>query len=268
LHDKLNCGRPSNSHCNLMRIIVNADDLGRSMAVNEATFALMYKGLVTSATVVASGEALDDVARRCRDYPHCSFGVHLFLDEFPPVTDLPAVAGLQLTGDSLKSHVRAMAKDPEAILKELEAQVDRVRSAGIPVSHIDSHHNVHTVPAMFVILKALQRRTGVRKVRLTLNCYAQPVSALHLVKKTVFNFALRHIVPSITTRWFVSFGAFYALLRQGRLPRPSSIELMVHPAAATYMRYPAEFEDELTELAGDWRRRLPWEHQLISYNDL
>ena len=110
---------------------------------------------------------------------------------------------------------------------------------------------------------------ALRKVRITLNRYAQPVSHLHVAKKTVFNFALRHLVPSVTTRWFMSFGIFHALLTQGRLPRdPSSIELMVHPAAATYMKAPAEYEDELVKLGEDWREHLPWEHRLISYNDL
>jgi predicted glycoside hydrolase/deacetylase ChbG (UPF0249 family) len=250
------------------KIIINADDLGRSVAVNEATFDLIDRGLVTSATIVASGEALEDVARRCGDYPHCSFGVHLFLDEYQPLT--AGFRRLLVPSDRLKEAVReALLNDREAVLQELQAQVERVRAAGIPVSHIDSHHHVHTVPEFFGTLKALQRRTGVDKVRLTLNCYAQPASHLHLAKKTIFNFALRHYVPSVTTRWFMSFGIFHAVLTQGRLPnRPSSIELMVHPAAATYVKTPAKYEDELVKLAGDWRKHLPWEHRLISYNDL
>jgi predicted glycoside hydrolase/deacetylase ChbG (UPF0249 family) len=231
----------------------------------------MDRGVVTSATIVAAGDALDDVARRCRDYPHCSFGTHLFLDEFQPLTDLSAFGDLLLPDGRLKEDARTYAFTRSvriALLEEWVAQVERLRSLGIPVSHLDSHHHVHTIPALFGMLKALQRRTGVRKVRISLNCYAQTVPRMTMAKKRLFNFALRRYVPTTTTTHFASFEIFHALLEQGRLPRPSTIELMVHPAASTYMKAPAQYEDELVKLAGGWRDRLPWDHCFISYNDL
>lgn len=254
-----------------MRIIVNADDLGRSEAVNEATFALMQRGLVTSATIIATGSALSDVAKRYKDFPHCSFGVHLFLDEFKPVTDLSEFHEILDSDGRLKEDARTFTFHKalrKALLKEWEAQVERVRSVGIPVSHLDSHHHVHTLPAMFGTFKALQRRTGLRKVRVSLNCYLQSVSPLHLAKKQLFNFALRHYVPSITTRHFVNFGIFHALLSHNKLPKTSSIEVMVHPGAETYMKTSVESEDELVKLDGSWQELLPREHRFISYNDL
>jgi hypothetical protein len=42
-----------------MLLIVNADDLGASEAVNDETFALMESGLVTSATLMANGSVVD-----------------------------------------------------------------------------------------------------------------------------------------------------------------------------------------------------------------
>lgn len=56
-----------------MRIIVNADDLGISAAVNEAVFGLMAEGLVTSATLRAKGKGrrADGEARQ-RDFGRCS----------------------------------------------------------------------------------------------------------------------------------------------------------------------------------------------------
>lgn len=256
----------------VMRIIVNADDLGRSMAVNEATFALMDRGLVTSATIIATGEALDDVAFRVRNYPHCSFGVHLFLDEFYPATDLSAFGELLLPDGRLKEDARNFTFTHEirkALLNEWKAQVDRVKSLGIPISHFDSHHHVHTIPAMFSALKALQRETGVHKLRISMNQYSDPVPGLLLAKKRAFNWALRHWVPAVTTRWFSNFGMFYDLLQQNRLPSPATIELMVHPAAGTYMKGPMIYEDgEILSLNEDWRERLPWDYRLISYNEL
>lgn len=255
-----------------MRIIVNADDLGRSLEVNEATFALIDRGLVTSATIIATGEAIDDVARRFKNYPHCSFGVHLFLDEFFPATDLTAFSELLQPQGAFKADARKFKFTPTvrtALLNEWKAQVDRVKSLGIPISHFDSHHHVHTIPDMFGALKALQRHTGIYKTRISMNRFSDPVSGLLLAKKMIFNLALRHWVPSITTRWFTNFGMFHDLLEKNRLPSPSTIELMVHPAAGSYMKGPSNYEeDEIIKLNQDWRERLPWEYELINYNDL
>jgi len=251
------------------RIIINADDLGRSAAVNDAAFALMDRGLVTSATIIATGDSLGDVARRCRDYPHCSFGTHLFLDEFQPLTDLSAFENLLLPDGRLREDARTYAftrSVRNALLEEWVAQVEHVRSVGIPVSHLDSHHHVHTIPVAFGMLKALQQRTGVRKVRISLNCYEKPVPLMLLAKKSLFNFSLRRFVR--TTTHFAPFGIFHALMEQGRLPRPSTIELMVHPGASTYMKAPAYYEDELVKLGGRWREYLPWDYRFISYDDL
>ena len=43
-------------------IIVNADDLGMSAAVNEATFDLMSRGRISSATLLANAPAAREAA--------------------------------------------------------------------------------------------------------------------------------------------------------------------------------------------------------------
>ncbi len=69
-----------------MRLIINADDLGRSPEANRAIFDLMDRGLVTSATVMANGPYVDEALSRVGHYPRGSFGVHLNLTEFRPLT--------------------------------------------------------------------------------------------------------------------------------------------------------------------------------------
>src|SRR5215471_2247740 len=62
-----------------VRIIVNADDLGISEAVNEATFRAMERGVITSATMLANGPEVVAAAKLAPRFPKCSFGVHLNL---------------------------------------------------------------------------------------------------------------------------------------------------------------------------------------------
>ncbi len=74
-----------------MRLIINADDLGRSPEANRAIFDLMDQGLVTSATVMANGPYVNEVVPRLVHYPRCSFGVHLNITEFKPLTLNPCL---------------------------------------------------------------------------------------------------------------------------------------------------------------------------------
>jgi hypothetical protein len=70
-------------------VIVNADDLGMSREVNDAIFELMSRGRISSATILANAPATRDAARRAQAFPRCSFGVHLNLTQFEPLTGGP-----------------------------------------------------------------------------------------------------------------------------------------------------------------------------------
>src|SRR5262249_22742277 len=118
----------------------------------------------------------------------------------------------------------------DAIFGEWMAQVARLKSMGVAISHFDSHHHTHTVPALFGVLKRLQKATGVRKVRLTLNLYPhdKPAGRAMLLKKAIWNFALRHRFRTRTTRVFASFEGFVGVASRRWLDQ-QSFELMTHP---------------------------------------
>src|SRR5258707_593804 len=158
-----------------MKIIINADDLGVSAEVNEAIFALIAEGRVTSATLLANGPAVTEAARRLREFPRCSFGAHLNLSDFRPLTSHPGLrpilaedgcfAGNRVREIPLRLPVRL------GILQEWSAQVERLQGLGVPLSHFDSHYHTHTLPQLFPVMKRIQRRFGFRKVRLTSTLY-------------------------------------------------------------------------------------------------
>lgn len=254
----------------VVAIITNADDLGRSVGVNEAVFRLVEQGKVTSATLVATGEALADAVARAQAHPDCSYGVHLFLDEFRPVTDLsqfPSVLGSEgnFQSDARRYHYNAALR--QALVQEWVAQVGRVRQAGVHVSHLDSHQHIHTFPRVFGMLKQVQKLTGIRKVRCSLNRYLEPKRCL-LIAKRLYNTALRYHPATVTTDYFMSFGTFYTLLKEGRLPGAGTYELMVHPGAGLYMAEPGPYEAELAALEGPWEELLGGECRLMTYREL
>ena len=251
-----------------MRIIINADDLGISPEVNASIFDLMARGRITSATLLANGPEVEAAAREAARHPACSFGVHLNLTQFRPLAPRPGLDSIMDDAGSFSGRFREIpltASLREAIFAEWSAQVERLVSLGVEVSHFDSHHHVHTVPGLFRVLKRVQRRFAVRRVRATRNVYpadATPSRAT-LILKAGWNFALRHHYRTRTTDGFTAFGTFRSVAgaRPAVLGRHASIELMTHPGSEGY-------ESETRMLDDDWRERLGFPTELISYHDL
>jgi predicted glycoside hydrolase/deacetylase ChbG (UPF0249 family) len=75
-----------------MMIIVNAEDLGLSVDVNEAIFDLMDRGNVTSCSLLANAPSTEEATVKSRRYKDQSFGVHLNITEFRPLTKSAALS--------------------------------------------------------------------------------------------------------------------------------------------------------------------------------
>lgn len=252
-----------------MKIIVNGDDLGASANVNRSILELMDQGRVTSATLLVNGPAAEDAVRQLGAYPHCSFGVHLNLTQFLPLSSHPGLAPLlgadgQFAG-YLRSRPRTIplsASIRQGAYAEWCAQVERALELGVPISHLDSHHHVHTRATLLGVLKRVQQKYGIRKVRLRHNVPAplQPMRPPRRTLSFAWKLAARHYLEAVTTEQFTSFSILHEQLRSGaRID--GSIEAMCHPGHPLYAA-----ETEL--LHGDWLRRLPAGAQLIGYNDL
>lgn len=246
-------------------VIVNADDLGMSREVNDATFDLMEKGRISSATLMANAPTTSQAARRVHEFPACSFGVHLNLTQFEPLIG-GASARLLVDTDGQLSRaietVRPSLARLRAVHEELCAQIDRVASLGVRISHLDSHNHVHTRPWLFPVLKDLQRRYRIRRVRLSKNFYS-PQQACHTDlrwRKRAYNWALKNLYATHTTDAFTELLTYY----DADPVRRRSIglaELMVHPGAA-------HAAAETAILESDWVVRANPSVRLISYAQL
>ena len=245
-----------------MRLIINADDLGRSLEVNEAIFTLMDKGLVTSATLMANSPFVDGALAHLAHFPRCSFGIHLNVTEFSPLTRQPALDSLLDPGGnfSLAKFRKAVFHRPllQAILREWSSQIRRLQSLGLAISHIDSHQGAHTVGQLFWVLKRLQREFGIRKVRIRENI--DPFPGRLFIRSRCWNLALRLVYPTRTTSGFTDFSTFLhtATSLRGRFP---TLEVMVHPGHPGYA-------EETADLLSSWREQLSFPGHLMSYHDL
>ncbi len=270
-----------------MDVIVNADDLGISPGVNQAIFGLMEQGKVTSATLLANGPYVEEACRQVSRYPQCSFGAHLNVTEFLPLSDPKALEPLQdHNGAFDQTRIRHITIDSslaEGIFQEFCAQIEKLQSLGVNVSHLDSHKYVLTIPKMLPILKKVQRRFGIRKARITRNIYSdgllsklgltahalgvdpelgdRDVSRSVRMKKWIYNFLLRNYVRTKTTDGFSGFRLFYECAKSRRLNH-RTFEVNVHPASTYY----DAGEEEIVQ--GPWTDEVAFPIRLISYHEL
>lgn len=155
----------------MRRLIVNADDFGYTVGVNRAIVEAHSRGIVTSSTLMANGGALADAVQLARTVPQLSIGCHVVLIDGEPVLDakqLPSLTTRTQFRDGLKSFsARAIAgrMDPEQIAAEAAAQIHKLQSAGITVSHIDTHKHTHLFPKVLRPLLRAAADCGVRALR-------------------------------------------------------------------------------------------------------
>jgi predicted glycoside hydrolase/deacetylase ChbG (UPF0249 family) len=247
-------------------IIVNADDLGASAEINNSVFDLMRRGVVTSATLLANGPAFGAAAIQSFDYPKCSFGVHLNIAEFKPLTLSRTFEEVLDNNGCFSNKIWNLQFGPllrDAIFDEWCTQIQRIQAHGIRVSHIDSHCHTHTIPQLFVVLKKVQKRFHIRKVRISKNIYSDdmPISSTILFfKKALWNFTLRKCYRTKTTSGFTDF---YSFLKAAKISNLShrTIEVMVHPGNPNYA-------EELAYLRDAWLSGLPFKVRLINYDML
>ncbi|MGE0160356.1 MAG: carbohydrate deacetylase [Gemmatimonadales bacterium] len=154
------------------KLIVNADDLGLHVDIDRGIERAHREGIVTSASLAAVGDAFEHGAEVCRRCPELDVGVHLTLVGERPLCD-PASLGELVTeeGRFVDGHAALVARalawrlDRGAVMRELEAQIEKVERAGIRPSHLDGHQHVHLLPHIWPVVVELARRHGVRWVR-------------------------------------------------------------------------------------------------------
>lgn len=168
------------------KLIVNADDLGLTAGVNRAIIETHSAGVVSSATLMANGAAFDDAVTAARSAPNLSVGCHVVLVDGAPVSPPDAVDTLlairSAEPDKFYSSLSAFAAratlggfDRDQLVSEITAQIRKIQSTGLQVTHLDTHKHAHVFPEIFAALLRAARICGVRAIR---NPFV-PVKAIH-----------------------------------------------------------------------------------------
>src|SRR5215207_7144194 len=145
------------------RLVVTADDLGLHRSINKGILAAHSSGVVTCASVVASGEAFDDACDILASAPSLQVAVHLTLvgGEKPICRPQDVPSLLDSDGRFLRDYLRFLRRylarriRSADVERELRAQIEVVLSAELSPVHLNAHQHLHLLPGIWEVVLRL-----------------------------------------------------------------------------------------------------------------
>jgi hypothetical protein len=152
------------------KLIINADGFGFTFGNNRGILECLAAGAVRSVSVNANFPAWEQTPQLAEQFPEVSVGIHLDLSVGPCVRDPKDIPDLvNASGQFLgpEFHRKALrGRIPhEQMVRELTAQVQRLREAGVSLTHWDSHQNQHLYPPFFRAAIEVAKRFEIPRMR-------------------------------------------------------------------------------------------------------
>lgn len=162
--------RPSRNR----RLIVNADDFGRSSSINHAVIRAHREGILTSASLMVNGEACDEAVALAREHRTLGVGLHLTLVCGRAASSSAEIPGLVEANGCLSDNAvatgfryafqRMLVPQLE---REIDAQFQKFRDTNLPLDHVNGHLNMHLHPVIFAMLCRRAGEWGIGAMRVT-----------------------------------------------------------------------------------------------------
>lgn len=240
------------------RLVINADDCGRSVYDNQKIEEAINKGIITSTSVMANMEDLDGAVSLYEKYnDRISFGIHLNLSEGTPLvwSDIYRQTGFCVEDndrmvfgfcvDEIKKSPSAAKKKYQftplskelknCIHNEIKEQIEKVRKTGIEISHIDSHSHMHLSPFILPIVCDVAKEYGLTKMRHARNRLGY--SAKSWIYRGLNCYQYYYLRRFKMADVFCSAREYDSIKKEDGL----SYELMCHPGI-TFAHFPEEMQ--------------------------
>ena len=162
-----------NFSANPKYVVINGDDFGESSPVNQAIITAHQQGVLTSTSLMVTGDKAPEAIELAKENPQLGVGLHLVLccgksalspeqiphlvDEHGYFNDDPAIAGLRY---------QFIPQARQELREEIKTQLELFRQTGLRLSHLDGHLHLHTHPVVLEIIKEFADEYGVKIIRL------------------------------------------------------------------------------------------------------
>lgn len=155
------------------KLIVNADDLGIHISVNEAVQQAFEEGILTSTSLIAGGEFYSDALKKINKMNNIGVGVHLTLvGDIKSVQSSMEVSSLTWqNGVFCHSYVDLIKRDLKGLInyqevyEEWDAQIQKVINDGVKITHLDGHQHMHMWPNFVPITMELAKKYNISCIR-------------------------------------------------------------------------------------------------------
>jgi chitin disaccharide deacetylase len=269
------------------RLIVNADDFGRSHSINQAVVRAHREGILTSASLMMNEPGSQEAACLARENPNLGVGLHLTLicgHAVSSPTQIPDLVDPKsnFSSDPFRTGVRYFLRRSlrPQMENEIAAQFEAFRATGLKLDHVNGHLHFHLHPTVFRILMRRARDWDLTHVRLTCDPFllnlklASGQLFYRLGHALIFNLLSPWARPKLALRRIKHTSTVFGLLQNARVDEdylrrlipllpPGDSELYSHPSLD-------EFKNELDALISPEVKALIQQHgvTLIRYQDL
>ncbi len=229
-------------------LVITADDFGRSQSINRAVAAACGRGVLTSASIVAGGDAFDEAAAIAARTAGLSVGLHVTLSDGRSLLGRSAVPDL-VDGDGFfrrtpfragVAYWRMRRSIAGQVRAEVKAQFDRIGAAGIRPAHVDCHHHLHVHPLLFDIIAAEAAARGVGWIRIpreplgfVLRAHGRRLDGRVLVTWLVFRLLAGRCLRVAQRLGLGVAGNVYGLSGTGKMDEGYLLALLPHVRGAT-----------------------------------
>ncbi|MFA6074552.1 MAG: ChbG/HpnK family deacetylase [Negativicutes bacterium] len=157
----------------MKKLVINADDFGIDVTVNEAVESAFRNGVLTSTTIISCGKSYEHAVDVAEQNPGLGVGVHLTFVAEQPVSCCSKIPSLVEVDsrfyenyiDFLKNFVVGKIKLID-IETEARAQIEKVLDSNLTPTHIDSHQHLHIFPKIAGMVNRLAKEYKIDAVRL------------------------------------------------------------------------------------------------------
>ncbi len=269
------------------RLIVNADDFGRSHSINQAVLQAHRDGILTTASLMVNEEGFAEAVQLAKQNSRLGVGLHLTLSH-----GHSALPGKKIPG--LANECGEFSYQPAAtgmnyffrrglrrqLSREIDAQFEKFRATGLELDHVNGHLHFHLHPTVFGILMKSAERYGIRRIRLTREPFWMDVPLakgqwLYRFTHAAIYFFLSWRAQSALRRRNIRHAQrVFGLLQNARVDETYLLKLLpiLPPGDSELYSHPSldEFRHELDALLSPRVKNACRDHgiELIRYQDL
>ncbi|MCO5446190.1 carbohydrate deacetylase [Enterococcus faecalis] len=223
----------------MKKVIINADDFGYSSGVNAGILKAFQEGVLTSTTLMANMPGCDEAIYLAKANPGLGVGGHLVLTCGAAKTFGKSIVDSEGEFYKLEQYRQLRCSmDDEEIFNEWCSQIDYLIDNGLNLTHLDSHHHVHTFPENLAITKRIAykyqlpfRNAFALEKNQELPCQKGITGFLDLMNYP----AIRDLTQSFEENKDACFSELQAVL--DKIEEGEITELMVHPAFVDELLY-------------------------------